>query len=56
MLPAMKENKRLQVVQEVVAQERTVGEAARVLCVSGRHVYRIVGAGQRQLYFPSSDN
>jgi len=42
MLLTMKENKRLQVVQEVVAQERTVGEAARVLCVSERHVYRIV--------------
>jgi len=42
MLLTMKENKRLQVVQEVLAKERTVEEAARVLCRSERHVYRIL--------------
>ena len=43
MLLTMRENKRLQVVQEVVAGEMTVKEAARVLGVSARHLCRIVG-------------
>lgn len=42
MILTMKENKRLQVVQEVLAKERTAEEAARVLCISERHVYRIL--------------
>lgn len=42
MILTMKENKRLQVVQEVLARERTAEEAARVLCISERHVYRVL--------------
>lgn len=47
MLLTVKENKRLQVVQEIVAKERTVEEAARVLCMSERHIYRMVGKVRR---------
>lgn len=38
----MKENRNLQVMQEVMANERTVIEAVRALCISERHVYRVL--------------
>lgn len=42
MLLTMKENKRLQVMQDVLAKERTVEDAARVLGISERHSYRVL--------------
>ncbi len=42
MILTMKENKRLQVLQEVLAKKRTVEEAARALSISERHAYRIL--------------
>ena len=42
MILTMKENKRLQVLQEVLARKRTVEEASRALSISERHAYRIL--------------
>ncbi len=42
MILTMKENKRLQMLQEVLARKWTVEEAARTPCISERHTYRIL--------------
>lgn len=42
MLLTMKENKRLQIMQEVLAQVRTVTEAAITLHITERHAFRIL--------------
>lgn len=46
MLLTMKENNRLKVMQEVMIQERTVAEAARLLRMTERQAYRVL-AGLR---------
>lgn len=42
MLLTMKENKRLQIMQEVLARVRTVSSATALLGVSERHIYRVL--------------
>jgi transposase len=48
MLLTMKENQRLKVLQEVMARERTVGEAAKLMRVSERHAYRMLASVRAQ--------